>query len=209
MDFPAMAQQCAPEVHRQTMAALARVESGFNPFAIGVVSGRLERQPANKAEAVATAQALEAAGMNFSVGVSQVNRYNLPKYGLSYEAAFDACQNLHVGALILKDCFDRAKPRFGDDQRALQAAFSCYYSGNFSTGFKQDFPGQPSYVQKVLNVAIQGGAHAEIAIPLARPQTPTVPTKPARIPARHSPEVVVLRADPATEPERSSVMVFR
>jgi type IV secretion system protein VirB1 len=204
-----MAQQCAPEVHHQTMAAVAHVESGFNPFAIGVVGGRLERQPANKAEAVATAQALEAAGMNFSVGVSQVNRYNLPKYGLSYEAAFDACRNLRVGALILKDCFDRAKPRFGDDQRALQAAFSCYYSGNFSTGFKQDFPGQPSYVQKVLNVATQGGAPAAVAIPLARAQTRTAPTKLARNPARRSPETVVLQADPATEPERSSVMVFR
>jgi type IV secretion system protein VirB1 len=166
MDFAALAQQCAATVHPQTMAAVVRVESGFNPFAIGVVGGRLERQPVNQAEAVATAKALEAAGYNFSVGLSQVNRYNLARFGLDYETAFDACSNLRAGAAILKDCFDRAKATGADDQPALQAAFSCYYSGNFSTGFRADFPGQPSYVQKVLNSASAPGTRTALAIPV-------------------------------------------
>ena len=158
LDFLALAQQCAPAVHPKTMAAVAHVESGFNPFAIGVVGGRLERQPKNKAEAVVTAKALEVAGFNFSVGVGQVNRYNLTKYGLDYDKAFDACPNLRAASLILKNCYDRAKARSLSDQDALQASFSCYYSGNFSTGFKPDFKGQPSYVQKVLTVAGVAGA---------------------------------------------------
>jgi type IV secretion system protein VirB1 len=135
------------------MAAVMRVESTFNPFAIGVVGGRLERQPTNKAEAVATAKALGAAGYNFSLGIGQVNRYNLPRYGLDYESAFEPCENLRVASLILKDCYDRAKAKRLSDQDALQAAFSCYYSGNFSTGFRPDLIGQPSYVQKVLDSA--------------------------------------------------------
>lgn len=158
------------------MAAVAHVESGFNPLAIGVVGGRLERQPTNKAEAVATAKALAEAGYNFSVGVGQVNRYNLPKYGLDYETAFEPCANLRAGASILVDCFGRARGQFRDEQAALQAAFSCYYSGNFSTGFRPDFKGQPSYVQKVLNsagVATTAGAVAAI------PVIPTARTKPA------------------------------
>lgn len=175
MDFLALAQQCAPDVHPQTMAAVAHVESGFNPFAIGVVRGRLERQPKSKAEAVATAKALEEAGFNFSVGVGQVNRYNLSKYGLDYDKAFDACPNLKAASLILKDCFDRAKARSLSDQDALQAAFSCYYSGNFSTGFKPDFKGQPSYVQKVLNKAGVAGAVQAVmpikVIAAAKPKT--------------------------------------
>ncbi len=77
----------------------------------------------------------------------------MPKYGLTYESAFDPCQNLRAASLILKDCYDRAKSRSLNDQDALQASFSCYYSGNFSTGFRPDFKGQPSYVQKVLNSA--------------------------------------------------------
>jgi len=148
---------------------VVRVESGFNPYAIGVVGGRLARQPTNKTEAVATAKALESMGYNFSLGSAQVNRYNLPKYGLNYEAAFEPCENLRVGSLILKECFDRAKTKFGDEQMALQASFSCYYSGNFSTGFRQDFAGQPSYVQKVLNSAATLSGNASVtAIPVIR-----------------------------------------
>jgi type IV secretion system protein VirB1 len=158
LEFYALAHQCAPAVHPATMAALIRVESTFNPFAIGVVRGRLERQPANKAEAVATAKALEAGGYNFSLGIGQVNRYNLSKYGLDYHTAFEPCANLNASSLILKECYDRAQARASNDAEALAAAFSCYYSGNFSTGFRADVKGQPSYVQKVLNSASALGA---------------------------------------------------
>ncbi|WUR13796.1 lytic transglycosylase domain-containing protein [[Empedobacter] haloabium] len=164
VEFLALAQQCAPAVHPHTLAALARVESGFNPYAIGVVGGRLERQPRNSAEAVLTAQALERAGYNFSLGVGQVNRHNLARYGLTYATAFEACGNLRVASLILKDCFDRARQRGMAEQAALHAAFSCYYSGNFVTGFRQDLKGQPSYVQRVLNSAANGAAVAATPI---------------------------------------------
>lgn len=149
MDFAALSQECAASVQPERMEAVVRVESGFNPYAIGVVNGRLERQPRNLAEAVATAQALERDGWNFSLGMSQVNRYNMPKYNLDYEAAFDPCSNIRAGSAILKDCFDRARPRATSDRAAWQMAYSCYYSGNFKTGFKADFKGQPSYVSKV------------------------------------------------------------
>jgi len=154
MDILALAQQCAPSVHPQTMAAVVGVESGSNPLAIGVVGGALVRQPNHLAEATATALALDRAGYNFSMGIAQVNRYNLGKYGLDYITAFDACESLRAGSLILKDCFDRARVRITDQQQALHAAFSCYYSGNFATGFRVDFQGQPSYVQKVVSRAV-------------------------------------------------------
>ena len=155
-DFIALSQQCAPSVHYSTMAAVASVESGYNPFAIGVVGGRLVRQPTSKDEAIATARMLDGAGYNFSMGVGQVNRYNLTKYNLSYETVFEPCENLRAASSILKECFQRAKGKFRHDQEALQASLSCYYSGNFSTGFSADFAGQPSYVQKVLNSAGNG-----------------------------------------------------
>ncbi len=87
--FLVLAQQCAPTVAPQTMAAIVQVESGFNPYAIGVVGGRLVRQPVSLDEAITTAQSLEAKGWNFSLGIAQVNRYNLPKYGSTYAQAFD------------------------------------------------------------------------------------------------------------------------
>ena len=150
LEFLALAQECAPTVAPQTMAAIARVESNYNPYAIGVVGGQLARQPSNRHEAIATAKALAADNWNFSMGVAQVNRYNLPRYKISYEQAFDACINLRIGSKILEDCFVRASKRRPDAQGALQAAISCYYSGNFTRGFQPDFLGKSSYVQKVL-----------------------------------------------------------
>lgn len=171
----ALVQQCAPAVHPSTMAAVLRVESTFNPYAIGVVKGQLARQPTNKAEAVATAKALAEAGYNFSLGLGQVNRYNLSKYGLDYETAFDPCANLGAASLILKDCYDRAKRNGFHDTDALPAALSCYYSGNFVTGFIPEGTGQQSYVQRVFNGAVvreDGSLAASIRI------APVLGTKP-------------------------------
>lgn len=153
LEFTALAQQCARAVHPTTMAAVVRVESTFNPFAIGVVGGRLERQPSNKAEAIATAKALDVAGYDFSVGIGQVNRRNLSRYGLDYERAFEPCANLNAASRILKDCFERARASGLRNVHALGAAFSCYYSGDFSTGFRGGINGQPSYVQRVFDSA--------------------------------------------------------
>lgn len=121
----------------QLMQHVAQVESSHNPYAIGVVGGHLVRQPRNLPEAVSTARMLEGQGRNFSVGLVQVNRYNLAKQGLgSYEQAFDVCSNVRAGARILADCHARGGQDWGK-------AFSCYYSGNFTTGYRH------GYVQKV------------------------------------------------------------
>jgi type IV secretion system protein VirB1 len=132
------------------MAAIVNVESSYNPYAIGVVKGRLQRQPKNKQEAIVTAKALAASGWNFSMGIAQINRYNLPKYNITYEQAFEPCANLWAGSKILEDCYVRAANNKRTPQQALQAAISCYYSGNFTRGFRPDIKGKPSYVEKVL-----------------------------------------------------------
>ncbi|WP_334179323.1 transglycosylase SLT domain-containing protein [Pseudoxanthomonas sp.] len=119
------------------MEHVVKVESSFNPYAIGVVGGRLARQPRNLPEALSTARMLEDRGYNFSLGLAQVNRYNLAKQGLdSYEKAFDVCPNLQAGSRILAECYSRSGSDWGK-------AFSCYYSGNFTTGYRH------GYVQKV------------------------------------------------------------
>jgi type IV secretion system protein VirB1 len=150
VDFNSLAQQCAPGVNPTTLQAVVRTESSFNPFAIGVVGGRLVRQPRNRDEAVATVKALDAAGWNYSMGLSQINRYNLSKYGMNANAAFDPCANLRAGSAILSDCYSRASARMGSGQDALRAAVSCYYSGDFKRGFVRA-SGTSSYVQRVVS----------------------------------------------------------
>jgi type IV secretion system protein VirB1 len=139
------------------MQHVVNVESSRNPYAIGVVGGELERQPRTLDEAVATARMLEQSGHNYSLGIAQVNRSNLSKFGLdTYEKAFDYCANLSAGSKILAECHSRAGGDWGK-------AFSCYYSGNFRTGFRD------GYVHRVY-ASISKGTPA-IAV-MAKPRAP-------------------------------------
>lgn len=171
LTFNQLAAKCAPTVHMSTLQALARTESHFNPYAIGVVGGAVA-QPQTLEDAIATAKRLHKAGKNFSMGLAQINKHNLPRFGLSYETVFNPCQNLQTGAQILGDCFDRAGS--ADAQVALQKALSCYYSGNFRTGFTQDFKGQPSYVKRIQLAAAQNSENQKLKIPAISTDTPVL-----------------------------------
>jgi type IV secretion system protein VirB1 len=140
--FLSLALACAPQLHANTARALVSVESAFNPWAIGVVGGQLARQPRNRAEAQATARALRATGWNFSVGLGQINLRNFERLGLTVDTAFDPCSNLTAMQTVLTECMDRASQPHGSpraEQTALRQALSCYYSGNFVTGFTHGY----------------------------------------------------------------------
>lgn len=146
----------------QVMRHIVQVESGANPFAVGVVNAQLVRQPRNLDEALATVQMLDGKGYDFSVGIAQVNRANLGRYGLdSYPKAFDVCANLAVGAHILADCYASARGDWGK-------AFSCYYSGNFVTGFRD------GYVQKVYASINGKGPRVQAMAPREQPRVAPV-----------------------------------
>lgn len=137
---------CAPLVHPSTAQAVVAVESGFNPYAIGVVNGVLERQPRNRGEALATANELAAKGWDFSAGLAQINSRNFDRLGLTSDTAFDPCENLRAMQVVLRECFSRASTS-DSEQSALRKALSCYYSGDFVTGFEH------GYVHRVAQVS--------------------------------------------------------
>jgi hypothetical protein len=120
------------------------------------------------------------------MGLMQVNRYNLKSYGLDYRTVFDPCTNVRTGAAILSDCFKRTG---GRGQTDLQKAFSCYYSGNFRTGFRADFKGQPPYVVKILNAARQNHAGQTLAysVPAVNPAVMPVAAGKQEKAVRHQP----------------------
>ncbi|GAA0739582.1 lytic transglycosylase domain-containing protein [Ideonella azotifigens] len=160
--FLALAMTCAPQVHADTARALVSVESAFNPWAIGVVGGALVRQPRHRAEALATARALQAAGWRFSVGLGQINIGNFERLGLTVESAFEPCRNLATMQSVLVECFDRARTPSAAtpvDQAALRQALSCYYSGNFVIGFHH------GYVRRVVTAAVTASRPASTTQP--------------------------------------------
>ena len=125
-------QQCAPMVDQQLMMRVISVESSHNPYAIGVVNAHLQRQPQNITEAKATAQFLENAGYNYSVGLAQINRSNFSRFNLNFDNVFDACTNLNTGGQILSECLNRASAQ-GYQADATHKALSCYYSGQLNS----------------------------------------------------------------------------
>lgn len=145
-----LAQQCAPNVDIHTMETLIAVESSGNPYAIGVVGAPLLEQPQTLEQALEVSQLLLDQGANISVGLGQINKNNFDGLGITLEEAFDPCTNLKAASTILTNCYERATAQMGEGQQALMAAFSCYYSNNFSRGFAREADGtRPSYVMKI------------------------------------------------------------
>ena len=142
MNITALVLACAPHVHPSTAQAIVAVESSFNPYAIGIVDGVLQRQPRTRGQAVATARALRVAGRNFSVGLAQISVRNWERTGLTIETAFDPCSNLRAMQRILRTCYARAP--IASEQARLREALSCYYAGDFVSGFRE------GYVDRVL-----------------------------------------------------------
>ena len=173
MEFAALSQACAPSVHPDTMRAIVQVESAFNPYAIGVVGGRLAHQPHSEAEALKAVENLEDKGYNYSLGIAQVNKHNLTKYGLSLKTVFNPCDNLRAGADILSDCYRGAHSRQADEQGALRDAFSCYYSGSFTLGHRL------GYVAKVVNA----GTDDKVMVPkiISEPEDSSAANQPVSI----------------------------
>jgi type IV secretion system protein VirB1 len=150
INFDVHAATCAPYVHVATLRAMATVESGMNPYAIGVVNGRLVRQPQNLTEAISTAGELDKKGVRYSAGLIQIYRKNWQRLNLDENNVFDVCTNMRAAQTILLDCYRRASSARDGNQLALRRALSCYYSNNFATGYQQ------GYVQRVVQVALQG-----------------------------------------------------
>ena len=172
-------------VPAEVMQHVVHVESSANPFAIGVVGGQLVRQPKNLDEALATVQMLEAKGYNFSLGLAQVNRHNLGRYGLvSYEQAFQTCSNLLAASRILADCYASAGGDWGK-------SFSCYYAGDFVTGYRD------GYVQKIYDSIRRDitvdGVRSVAASPIPLAETPIAARETALVRATPAPDAPAYR----------------
>lgn len=234
LEFFALAQECAPHVHPNTLAAIVRTESRFKPFAIGVNYGKpqLRRQPTNKQEAVEAAKALIEKGYNIDMGLGQINSANMDWLGLSVEDAFDPCKNLSAAARVLTGNFQRATKGTPDQQQALSKAISAYNTGSFARGFTNGYVGKVVASHKQLvavnyvvpAIVASGESRPAAADTPARPADPAIVTAPRRVARETAPagdEPVKLqaervRADPARvfaaeahdDPETASALVY-
>ncbi len=141
---------CQSQVDPSVLKRIIDNESSRNPYSIGVVGKPSFPQPNSKDEALDAATKLISQGKDFSLGLMQIRYANLEKYGLTIEDAFDACSNINGGSKIFSKCFFDAKGLYphSSNEQLLNYAASCYYSGNFSRGFKKEGEAKTSYVDR-------------------------------------------------------------
>lgn len=172
----ALAQSCAPSASASTLAAIAHVESRFDPLAIGVNRGRAQfDRPRSPEEAAHLSRRLIRAGFNIDLGLAQINSRNLGWLGLSVEDAFDPCRNLQAAARVLQAGYRPVDASDGERQRALRVALSRYNTGHASRGFDN------GYVAKVERAAITLSLALAPSVAPSAPGIPFVLRQPPRV----------------------------
>lgn len=136
----ALSARCAPSVAPETLAAIAWVESRFDPLAIGI-NGPGARPPrsSNRAEAGRHARRLLAGGANVDLGLAQINSDNLDWLGLTVEEAFDPCRSLAAAATVLRAGYRPTGDTVQARQTALRVALSRYNTGDAVHGFRNGY----------------------------------------------------------------------
>lgn len=162
-----LAQACAPSVAPETLAAIAHVESRFDPLAIGVNQGPSPGRRARSAdEASLMARRLVARGANLDLGLTQINSDNLAWLGLSIEEAFDPCLSLGAAATVLRSGYRPTGPDLRAHQAALRVALSRYNTGHPQRGIRN------GYVARVEATAARLSLTSAAASPPAPSQRP-------------------------------------
>lgn len=140
--FLALAVQCAPQVAPDTMLAVARHESGLQPWSVHDNNTGKTIVGASEDEAIATAQQLIATGHSVDMGLMQVNSANLTGLSVSVRTIFKPCANTAAGAAVLTAAYRAASANTKSIEEALRIALSLYNTGTRSAGFGNGYVGQ-------------------------------------------------------------------
>ena len=141
-----MIDKCSYRVSHQTMKAIIKTESDYNPLAININGGfKLKHQPKSYIQAVNWVNYLESHHYNIDIGLMQVNINNAHKFGFKACDMLDMCTNIKVASVLLHDSYVRIYNPHQDKQVALYKALSEYNTGDYYRGI------QNGYVSKIIN----------------------------------------------------------
>jgi type IV secretion system protein VirB1 len=127
-DFGALAAKCAASVPVATLAAVARTESGVDPWVLHDNSTGSSIRANSLADAQIDARQLVGRGDSVDIGLMQINSANLPALGISATDALDPCVSLAGGAAVLQAAYGGGDTG-AQQQVALLLALSRYNTG--------------------------------------------------------------------------------
>ena len=134
--FLDLAQNCAPQIATETIAAVVSIESVFQPFAIRINTDRpLAEQPKTRAEAIETATILISEGHDIDLGLGGINSGNLGRLGMSVSDTFDFCLNIKASAALLEGYYQIALQGGATTAQAEVVMLRSYFgNGDASVG---------------------------------------------------------------------------
>ncbi|ELI5720904.1 transglycosylase SLT domain-containing protein [Vibrio fluvialis] len=137
LDIGLLAVECQQVVQTEVVRALIDVESNSNPLAVAVIGFDRFFQPSSLTMGNKMLNSLEKRGIKYSAGLMQITKDNFEAYGLDNYSVFNPCKNIRVGADIFHNCLMRSIKKYGEEDktRNYRNAASCYFSGNFRTGY--------------------------------------------------------------------------
>lgn len=169
-DFIALATRCAPSVPVETLVAVARTESGVDPWALHDNTTGVSIRPDSLHEALTDAEQQIDRGDSVDLGLMQINSANLSALNINVADALDACDSLAGGAAVLRAAYGGGNTR-ADQQVALLLALSRYNTG---TPFKGIMNG---YARTVMENA-PAGALSPSTFAIASAAQPVDPNAP-------------------------------
>jgi type IV secretion system protein VirB1 len=127
-DFDALAAKCASSVPVATLAAVARTESGVDPWVLHDNTTGSSIRPSSLDDAQSDAGRLVGRGDSIDIGLMQINSANLPALGISATDALNPCISLAGGAAVLRAAYGGGDTN-AQQQVALLLALSRYNTG--------------------------------------------------------------------------------
>ena len=172
--FAKLAAACAPSVAPETLAAIARTESGFDDTEVHDNATNRTYRPATRGEAIALSTELVIVDHHsVDLGLMQINSANLADLNLTITDAFDVCHNLTAGARILVAGY--VAPAAGSDpQPAVLQALSRYNTGDPARGLVNGYVGrvQDSAEQVVPAIRLRGEPTGAAPVTARQPASP-------------------------------------
>lgn len=144
--------ECAPLIEKELFHGIIGQEwSKWKPYTINVNGKAVEfsRPPETESEAVDLARKIlgelermsrgSAKKKTADFGLGSINSETMKKLGIPVEDIFKPCTNLRALQTVLYDwCYVPARARYGEGEKALNAAISCY-NKNPENGYNQEY----------------------------------------------------------------------
>ncbi|MER9303006.1 type IV secretion system lytic transglycosylase VirB1 [Mesorhizobium sp. M0496] len=145
-EFRSLSRKCAPWVAPSTLAAIAKIESGFDTLVAHDNTTGEQLRWIDHLEATRGIKERLEAQHSVDVGLMQINSKNFAILNLTPERAFEPCASLSAAAHLLESRYAGGTTAVAQ-QLALRRAISAYNTGDVTRGFAN------GYVRKVESAA--------------------------------------------------------